>query len=786
MKSLKRALVTLLVLTMVLGMVSVASAGFPDVTDSNVSAAASKLAALGVLTGYPDGTFGPSKNITRAEFAAVAVRLLGLENAATYAKGATKFSDVGADHWASGYINVAADQGIIKGYPDGTFKPEANVTYAESLAMLIRVLGYEPIISGTWPTNYIVKAASLGLTTGISFYANQPATRGDVALFSNNSLNVPLLKQTVFGANPQWAPAVDSNGNVTESLLKSKLGATSTAGVLTSSPELYGVASDQIKVDNVAKTLASGVSVKGLLGHNVVVWEKNGKVFAIEDKTAASDVVAGTLKVVDAVYSKVTITVGTTDTTYSVVPSAVYVQNAKALTALGDLLTGSSVTAVLSSGSVQFLSAFKITNPDKTIAATTVKGVNGATANTLTVGSAVYTVVDNATLLRNGKAAAWSEFAKGDIVSFTVVDTDKITYASASNAKVEGTVDNVLIKTDGKTYVVIGGTEYGTSNLAVTLDGTGSNAGSVIGFKATAYLNADGKVVTLAANTGAVIGKVTAIATDGKSLTVDAKGVSTTVSLAANVNIPSGVAVGDLVRIYTNAQGLATSITEFTVGTTVYTVKAVDLAQSKVTVADSSNNITVLTFASDAAIKRGTSYVGLSGLVAGDSLQVYAPAGSVVYAEATAASPTTAGTVYGKYLGSLVDYVSNKTTVYVEVKGASNSYTLTGVTAPSVSGYVYATYKSDGSLDAVGNVTFNNTNNDNGYTVVAVNADGTITVSDGATPPTYSVLNISSAGIYDKNDQPTTAAAVVKDKVIIFHKVSISGKDTVVLVKIKN
>ena len=122
MKNLKKVLALVVALTMVLGTVCFA---FTDVAeDADVYTAVQTLSSLSILNGYEDGTFGPDKDITRAEFAAVVCRALGYDSKAT---AATSFSDVPADHWASGYINMATNLGVINGMGDGTFAPEAPV-----------------------------------------------------------------------------------------------------------------------------------------------------------------------------------------------------------------------------------------------------------------------------------------------------------------------------------------------------------------------------------------------------------------------------------------------------------------------------------------------------------------------------------------------------------------------------------------------------------------------------------------------------------------------------------
>ena len=98
----------------------------------------STMSALGIITGYPDGTFKPNKPITRAEFAAIAARFDETQSG----KSAT-FSDV-IGHWAAKEIGIAYYNDWIKGYPDGTFKPDQNITRAEAMTLINRVLERRP------------------------------------------------------------------------------------------------------------------------------------------------------------------------------------------------------------------------------------------------------------------------------------------------------------------------------------------------------------------------------------------------------------------------------------------------------------------------------------------------------------------------------------------------------------------------------------------------------------------------------------------------------------------
>ena len=102
--------------------------------------AVSTLTNAGILNGYPDGNFAPNGNITRAEFAAMAVRFFTDEEEDV--KG-DSFPDI-ADHWANYEINLAYAKDIIEGYPDGTFKPDQEITRAEAVTIVNRVLERYP------------------------------------------------------------------------------------------------------------------------------------------------------------------------------------------------------------------------------------------------------------------------------------------------------------------------------------------------------------------------------------------------------------------------------------------------------------------------------------------------------------------------------------------------------------------------------------------------------------------------------------------------------------------
>ena len=99
--------------------------------------AVSTMTRAGIVNGYPDGTFRPNAPITRAEMAKIIALFAKLE------PSTDRFPDA-AGHWAEAYIRLAAGNGWIEGYPDGTFRPNQSITRAETVTMIDRVLERVP------------------------------------------------------------------------------------------------------------------------------------------------------------------------------------------------------------------------------------------------------------------------------------------------------------------------------------------------------------------------------------------------------------------------------------------------------------------------------------------------------------------------------------------------------------------------------------------------------------------------------------------------------------------
>lgn len=172
-----------------------AGAAFSDISSGSLQQTASVLGSLGIMQGTGNNRFEPNRPLTRAEFCKLAVTAMGIDDASPYANY-TIFPDVRASHWAARYVNAALrhpdfkDNYIIRGYADGTFGPDRQLTYGEVCTMLLRMLGYkESDIGPFWPADYIAQANALGLTRGISIKdAKTPVTRADAATMLLNTL----------------------------------------------------------------------------------------------------------------------------------------------------------------------------------------------------------------------------------------------------------------------------------------------------------------------------------------------------------------------------------------------------------------------------------------------------------------------------------------------------------------------------------------------------------------------------------------------------------------------
>ncbi|HEY9058954.1 MAG TPA: S-layer homology domain-containing protein [Pseudobacteroides sp.] len=149
------------------------------------------------IKGYPDNTFKPTKEITRAEAAVMFCNILGID---VSGNNDQVFDDVESDHWAAPYINAVNNAGIFKGVSDGKFVPNGMITRAEMATAIARFLSLseaEPIevhfkdISNHWALKYIEEIYRVKITNGYKdgrFLPNNKIKRGEAVTMLNNML----------------------------------------------------------------------------------------------------------------------------------------------------------------------------------------------------------------------------------------------------------------------------------------------------------------------------------------------------------------------------------------------------------------------------------------------------------------------------------------------------------------------------------------------------------------------------------------------------------------------
>lgn len=170
------------------------------------------------IVGYEDGTIKPNNNITRAEVATIFFRLLNDDARARFWSTTNDFTDVAEDSWYNNAISTLSNMGIINGYEDGTFKPNAPITRAEFTAIATRFFDYEAEYDGAfndvsaraWYADYVQAAVDMGLVDGYpdgGFHPDAYITRAEACTIVNRVLHrVPhedhLLAESVMNTWP--------------------------------------------------------------------------------------------------------------------------------------------------------------------------------------------------------------------------------------------------------------------------------------------------------------------------------------------------------------------------------------------------------------------------------------------------------------------------------------------------------------------------------------------------------------------------------------------------------
>ena len=292
-----RKKVLALVLTLALALSVAAGAAFTDQKQIKNTEAVDMCVALNIISGYPDGSFKPEGNITRAEFTKmICVMLNGGKEPTLGTAVNSSFTDVRgtSNAWADKYIESCVSQGIVSGVGGGKFNPAGNVTGSEAAKMLLVALGYksdiESFTGSAWEVNVNVKATEKGLYDDLAGLDTSKAlSRDNAAQMVWNALQAKEVKYdyTLVSENGQLVSKTTLL-NKDDSLLEDKYDTKDTddtTGILTAikynttKEEYTYTISDVVKgAVKTVGTYTTEADFTELLGHNVT--------FVVKDNSA--------------------------------------------------------------------------------------------------------------------------------------------------------------------------------------------------------------------------------------------------------------------------------------------------------------------------------------------------------------------------------------------------------------------------------------------------------------------------------------------------------------------
>lgn len=222
----RKVLSFVLVLALVLGSFSFAF-GLTDIEDSANKDAIQVCNDLGIIDGYPDGTFQGDKAVNRAEFAAMITRALGVPESALAGYATTSFKDVAGYGWAVPYLAFCESKGIMLGDGMGNAMPGRTISVNEAITMALRAVGYtenSALLVGSWPANYVTLGQQQGLYTDLATATT--INRENAAQVIYNALTVDLVSVNADGETTAVDPA---GAATTTNMIVAYLGATASA-----------------------------------------------------------------------------------------------------------------------------------------------------------------------------------------------------------------------------------------------------------------------------------------------------------------------------------------------------------------------------------------------------------------------------------------------------------------------------------------------------------------------------------------------------------------------------
>jgi len=621
----KKALSLTLVLAIVLAFggvaygATVSNQAFSDIAGHKAQAELTVMAALGIMSGDAGigGPVRPDDGIKRSEFAKMMVAGLGKSSLAAGLAGLRPTFKDEIPTWAWGWVNTAYFMGLMRGDDKGNFRPNDPVTYAETLAVLIRMVrGHEEQMApGTWPYNYVFYALEHGFAGPVDLgFPNLPATRGDVARMLLASMQIDRLDK-------DGKPIADSSllaGRVFEGTLTAYDG--------------DSVAIGGSDIDLASKVYIAGAAdLEGLLYLSVrAVANAAGDIVAIavaEDARSYSGVFSALLdKNSDGAYETLKFEDGK-EIAFTA-PLAVTLNKQAGFGEL-DLAAGDACTVNLAAnGKATYVAAFRYDVAMDYI--TDVVKSTSTTDTEITLEDAgTYAIPASAQVTINGAASGRDSLAAFDCVYVATKGADgssEVIAVKAIRQVVQGTVKGSVTTWPGPVYrVTIEKTAGGTTTYVWNPEELGTalpSAGTVVKIG----LNAAGELYVPIGFTSAtpyvlVVG-YSVDSSGNKTVTLDSRGQTsvypTTLDFSALIG-EFGEATID------GATGKVTAFAEMDIlGSPTYKVLSLDVTRGTMVVRNQTTSEILFIDSPDVTVYKWTPtlpvYVGLAGLKVGDIL----------------------------------------------------------------------------------------------------------------------------------------------------------------------
>ena len=479
--------------------------------------------ALGIITGYDDGSIKPESTVTRAEMAAIVLRLLNITGESTYQN---VFTDVSAEHWAANTIQTAVEQGIVDGMGDGTFVPDGEVKYEQVIKMLVCALGYQTDAdtSGGYPNGYIsVGGTTLELLNGISGKIGENMPRGEVIKAAYNAINAPFRTLTDFNKGNPIYSAKDTLGVEKFNLYEEK-------GTLTATPTTSTTAGITTKegivvIDGIQYRCTLS-NIEGLLGKSVRFYyidtdADDPEIIAMFSEGKSQEVIIDA----DNIYSLTlssdtndgevrayTSTTSSSTKKYTVKPLADIIYNGSALTkaqflaseyssdyTYDELLTPSvgSLRLVDYESDGIYDAVFVDSYQTMLITSATAEKVSGKINNVSTTIDVEDTADEKTiTVTRSGVEATTKNLKKNDVASIKRNIDDTVIDITVTGETVTGTITSVGTE-DDETVITVNGQQYKVDKNAE------ENAKN--GMTAVLYLDKFNRVGYIESSTGTML-----------------------------------------------------------------------------------------------------------------------------------------------------------------------------------------------------------------------------------------------------------------------------------------